>query len=477
MKSLFRTFTVVLAAAFLLPALASAAEYPPPSKPGVPKPRPGGSATLKVCKKGCAYKTIQAAVNAARSGDTVKIADGTYKAPTVEGFKIEGAAKNGIKLVGNVKNPTKVFIDATGKLNGVIINSANKVTLQGMSTRGYVANGFFAANVDGYTMDRLLASGDSRAGDNSYGLFAFNSVGGTITNSEANYNTDAGFYIGQTPVQTKPKRTIVRNISSWGNVLGWSGTNMRYVTITKSKFFNNGTGLVPNALTSELYPPEEDNVIVDNDIYWNNFNYYKASPFPKVTPAAGAIPYPVGIGVLLFGGRRQTVSKNRVFGNWGAGIGLIEQLTMAKSGPTYDNSLPVGTEAWKLVDNRVTNNITGNGGKDLNGRDLFYDGSGSGNCFSGNQLSAGVENTPAFNPTAFPACNAAGAAGPANTFNEAAQNEGVNWALGLLLSGGPSGTIAQPTSSVYKGTKTFPKASDGAWSVWNKRVPVPKHPW
>ncbi len=477
MKTLFRTFTVVLAAAFLLPALASAAEYPPPSKPGVPKPRPGGSATLKVCKKGCAYKTIQAAVKAARSGDTVKIADGTYKAPTVEGFKIEGAAKNGIKLVGNVKNPTKVFIDATGKLNGVIINSANKVTLQGMSTRGYVANGFFAANVDGYTMDRLLASGDSRAGDNSYGLFAFNSVGGTITNSEANYNTDAGFYIGQTPVQTKPKRTIVRNISSWGNVLGWSGTNMRYVTITKSKFFNNGTGLVPNALTSELYPPEEDNVIVDNDIYWNNFNYYKASPFPKVTPAAGAIPYPVGIGVLLFGGRRQLISKNRVFGNWGAGIGLIEQLTMAKSGPTYDNSLPVGTEAWKLVDNRVTNNITGNGGKDLNGRDLFYDGSGSGNCFSGNQLSAGVENTPAFNPTAFPACNAAGAAGPANTFNEAAQNEGVNWALGLLLSGGPSGTIAQPTSSVYKGTKTFPKASDGAWSVWNKRVPVPKHPW
>jgi len=65
------------------------------------------------------------------------------------------AAKAGIKLVGNVKNPTKVFINATGQLNGVIINSANNVTLQGMSTRGYVANGFFAANVDGYTMDHL----------------------------------------------------------------------------------------------------------------------------------------------------------------------------------------------------------------------------------------------------------------------------------------------------------------------------------
>ncbi len=473
MKTLFRTFTVVLTAAFVLPALAGANVYPPPSNPGVPKPRPGGSATLKVCKKGCAYKTIQAAVKAARSGDTVKIADGTYK----EGVKIEGAAKTGIKLVGNVKNPTKVFIDATGKLNGVIINDANKVTLQGMSTRGYVANGFFAANVDGYTMDHLLASGDSRAGDNSYGLFAFNSVGGTITNSEANYNTDAGFYVGQTPVQTKPKRTIVRNISSWGNVLGWSGTNMRYVTITKSKFFNNATGVVPNALTSELYPPEEDNVISDNDIYWNNFNYVAASPFPKVDPSAGGIPYPVGVGLLVFGGRRHLISKNRVFGNWGVGIGLIEQLTMDKSGPDYDKSLPVGAEAWKLVDNRVTDNVNGNGGKDLNGRDLFYDGSGSGNCFSGNKLSAGVESLPAFSATAFPACNAAGAAGPANTFNQDAQGQAVGWALALPLAGAPGGTITRPASSVYKGTKPFPKASGGAWSVWNKRVPIPKHPW
>ncbi len=471
MKTLFRTFTVVLAAAFVLPALASAAEYPPPSNQGLPKPRPGGPATLKVCKKGCAYKTIQAAVKAARSGDTVKIANGTYK----EGVKIEGAAKAGIKLVGNVKNPTKVFIDATGQLNGVIINDANKVTLQGMSTRGYVANGFFAVNVDGYTMDRLSASGDSHAGDNSYGLYAFNSVGGTMTNAVANYNTDAGFYIGQTPFQTKPKRTIVRNISSWGNVLGWSGTNMRYVTITKSKFFNNATGVVPNALASQKYPPEEDNVISDNDIYWNNFNYVAASPFPKVNPSAGGIPYPVGVGLLVFGGRRHLISKNRVFGNWGVGVGLLQQITMGP-GPTYDKSEPVGTEAWKLVDNRVTNNVNGNGGKDLNGRDLFYDGSGSGNCFSGNKLSAGVESLPAFSATAFPACNAAGAAGPANTFNKDAQDQAVGWAV-AMIGGAPGGTITRSTSSVYKGTKPFPKAAGGAWSVWNKRVPMPKHPW
>jgi len=488
MKTLIRTLAVAATAALILPALASAVDYPPPANPAPPSPRPGGSATLKVCAKGGKYKTIQAAVKAARSGDTIKICDGTYKeaATTTQAVQIEGAVKNRIKLVGNVKDPSKVVIDAAGKLNGIIINSANDVTLQGITAKNYFSNGFFAVNVNGYVMDHLRAFGGSKTGSNSYGLYAFNSIGGTMTNDEAYYNTDAGFYIGQTPVQTKPKRSIIKNISSWGNVLGWSGTNMRYVTITKSFFFNNGTGVVPNALLSELWAPEEDNVISDNDIYWNNYNYYKASAFPKVTPGTGGIPYPVGIGLLLFGGRTQTVSNNRVFGNWGAGIGLIDQLTMTRSDAECDAKHPtcfsdaktIGDKPWKLLNNRVTGNIMGNGGKDLNGRDLAYDGSGSGNCFSDNKLSGGVVgNTPEFGAAAFPACNPVGQPGPANVLNEAAQGEAINWALALAIAGSPGGTIARPVSPSYAGKYQFPKAGDGAWTIWNSKVKAPKTPW
>ena len=488
MKSLIRTLVFAATAALMLPALASAADYPLPANPGKPSPRPGGSATLKVCKKGGKYKTIQDAVKAARSGDTIKICDGIYKesATTTQSVLIEGTSKNKIALVGNVKDPTKVVIDANGKLNGVMINGANDVTVQGITTHNYFDNGFFAVNVDGYVMDHLRAYGGKKTGSNSYGLYAFNSKGGTMTNDEAYYNTDAGFYIGQTPVQVKPKPTIVKNISSWGNVLGWSGTNMRYVTITKSYFFNNGTGVVPNALLSELYPPEESNVISDNDIYWNNFNYYRGSPFPKVTPSTGDVPYPVGVGLLLFGGRTQTVSKNRVFGNWGGGVGLIDQLTMKHSdaackstSPTcYSGAQPVDPEPWKLKNNRIIGNIMGNGGKDLNGRDLAYDGSGSGNCFSENKLSGGVvENTPTFSAAAFPACPQGGQAGPVNTFNQAAQDEMVGWAFALLLAEAPGGTTAHPVSPSYGGMVQFPKASDGAWTLWNAKVKAPKAPW
>src|SRR3954470_21643000 len=99
-----------------------------------------------------------------------------------------------------------------------------------------------------------------------------------------------------TPVQAKPKRSLVTGIKSYGNVLGFSGTNMRYVTITKSQWFNNGTGIVPNALDTEKFAPPEENVITDNDVFWNNFNYYKGAPF-KLRESATSVPYPVGVGI------------------------------------------------------------------------------------------------------------------------------------------------------------------------------------
>ncbi len=43
-----------------------------------------------------------------------------------------------------------------------------------------------------------------------------------MSHSEASYNNDAGFYIGQTPQQTKPIRSTVRDVKSWGNPLGCS---------------------------------------------------------------------------------------------------------------------------------------------------------------------------------------------------------------------------------------------------------------
>jgi hypothetical protein len=397
----FRTAAVAaLAAGLLVPAgaLAQAPSYPEPADPGKVAPKPNGKGkTRTVCKKkGCKFRTIQAAVNKSKAGDTVRIRKGTYR----EAVKVTGAKKSYLKLIGDPRSPGKVVLDGRGKkTNGVLVNGADEVTVRGIKARNYTSNGFFFVNVVGYTAQNLIA-----AKTGVYGIYAFNSKGGTMRDSEAYYNNDAGFYIGQTPAQVKPVRSIVDNIESWGNPLGWSGTNMRYVTITNSRFYNNAAGLIPNALDSEKFPPAEDNIIRGNEIFWNNFNFHKGAPFKIATEGTSALA-PVGTGILLLAGRRNIVEDNEIYGNWGIGVALIQGILLQKNPQAVD-----------LVGNQVRDNQFGLDGTDLNGRELAYSGNGSDNCFGGN---TGVSITiPADQSTLSP-CPFTGA----NTPNDGALTE------------------------------------------------------
>ena len=74
--------------------------------------------------------------------------------------------------------------------------------------------------------------------------------------------------------------------------------------------------------------PHEDNAIVDNDIFWNNFNYYAGAPFKLRETAVGGVPYPPGVGLLLFGGRTTKVEGNRIWGNYLVGHGQVSQFLL-----------------------------------------------------------------------------------------------------------------------------------------------------
>jgi hypothetical protein len=389
-------------------APAAAATYPPPASPSAPQAKPKGPFhTRTVCAKGKSakhcFRTIQAAVNAAKAGDTVRVPNGTYR----EAVTVKGAKKRYLRLVGNTQAPTKVLLLAKGnQQNGVYVNGANHVSVQGFSAQNYKANGFFVTNLTGYTLRHLVAT---HVG--TYGVYAFNAIGGTMSDSSASQNNDAGFYIGQTPPQTNPVRSYVSNVSSSENVIGFSGTNMRYVTISKSQFFNNGVGVVPNALDSEKYAPPEDNVITDNDVFWNNFDYYQGAPFKVAGTSTGNLAYPVGVGILLFGSRTTVVTGNRIFGNYLVALGMLEALTLNQ---------PANRD---LVGNQLTGNTFGvNGlaatpGPDLNNIDIAYDGNGSDNCISGN---IGVQKTIPADPSGmFMSCPFSGP----NAFDQQAQSD------------------------------------------------------
>jgi hypothetical protein len=410
-----RRALVLTLLAGLATAAPASAGYPPAGDPGAVKGHPKGKLTLRVCKRfkklsATRYRSIQKAIDFANPGDTIRVCHGVYRG----GVTIESRRKRSIRLIGDPANPRKVVIDLKGATgtraqNGVFIHGADDVTVSGFYARNYKGNGFFALSVNGYTLKHLVA-----AHGGAYGVYAFDSKGGSMTDSEAYYNNDSGFYVGQTPPQAKPRATYVRRVRAWGNVLGFSGTNMRYVRVLDSKWFNNGLGIVPNMLSTEKYPPEEDNLIAGNDIFWNNFNYFRGAPFrrKKGTQDAGGFAYPVGTGVLLFGGRRNVLTRNRIYGNYLVGVGLVPQVVLAQS---KQKSLRA---ASVIVGNQVRGNSYGLGGADPNGRDVFAEGSGRGNCID----EAGPLRAPVGAST-FRPCPFHGA----NTADPAALATGVSW--------------------------------------------------
>jgi len=394
-----RVAIVAALAVLAVPGAAFAQTYPDPKEPGpVAAPPKGPHKTYTVCKQGCDFTKIQKAVNKAKAGDTVKVKNGTYR----EAVQITGSKKRYLKLIGNKKAPGKVLLLAKGSMqNGVAVNGADEVTVDGFMARGYKANGFFFTSVNGYLMDHLIARQTG-----TYGLYAFNSIGGRIQNSEAYYVNDGAFYIGQTPPQSKPIRSTVTNVSGWGSPLGFSATNMRYVTITKSHFFNNAIGIAPNALDSEKYPPAEQNVIIDNDIFWNNFNFRAGKPpFPPRKTGVPALA-PAGTGIILLGGKGNRVEGNRIYGNYLVGVAAIEDILVEKT-----------PAARVLADNVIQNNQWGLNGTDTNGVDIAYDGNGTNNCFA---LEPGLTTFPA-DASTFAGC------GAANAFSKDAQNGMVGW--------------------------------------------------
>ena len=390
-----------------------------------------------VCKHGCKYNTIQKGVDAAgkwknkkanrKRNATVRVQPGTYKEGVLVHGKRPGYNFKGLTIEGVTKghrpnkNARAVILEGEGALTdmkaspnwrpGDATTQAAQNAIEGISTIGlkmenmwarhYLNNTFFvhASNVEAdgeycanYVMDNLVSS-DTRA----YGLFARNCFGGKIINSEGWGHGDSTVYIGETPCdkwdwsnkddvnepcQAKPNWTLVKNIKAWGNPLGYSGTNSKYVKITDSKWFNNGAGIVPNTLDSEKFEPTGDLILENNDIFWNNYNYYQPDSGYNNVIGNGN---PIGVGIMLYGADGVISRNNNIFGHekWG---------TANFSGPELFD-VNKGDDA-KNMNNQFIDNKMGRNGQDPNAIDFFNDASGGGNCWSGNTAAGEVTYAP-----------------------------------------------------------------------------------
>lgn len=437
MKNRLAVPALVLGLCLALAALAA----PALAAKGGGKSKQPKTKVFEVCKHGCKYRTIQKGVDAAGSfkakranagvraivavkpGKYVEgvVLDGTLKRKDFDGLTIEGTKKSRKKMVLEGKNAKGELGAAQNGIEGIDVDG---VVIRNIWARNYQSNGFFlhadaasGQSCDGYVMDNLLASRNR-----SYGLFAKGCRGGKMLDSAGYHHGDSAFYVGETPCdsaswtnhgvvpapkpcQRKPAWTLLKNLKSYENVLGYSGTNSKYVKIVDSAFYNNGAGVVPNTLDSEGYEPNGWNVFERNDVFWNNYNYFLAgSAFSTVSGGLGKVAgatvnYPTGVGFALYGGDHNVVRDNNVFGNYKWGIASF-------SGPGELFVANEGDDA-KNINNQVVENVLGRGGADPNGEyDIWNDASGAGNCWAANSANSTYAPGNGKTPLAaiYPAC-------------------------------------------------------------------------
>src|SRR5262249_37172943 len=129
------------------------------------------------------YRTIQAAVDAAKPGSLVLVAPGVYR---------EAVTVTSPNIVIRGLDRARTILDGGFVRDNGIKVLADGVAVENMTGRDYKENGFFWTGVTGYRGSYLTAI---RNGD--YGIYAFDATKGQYDHDYGAGSPDAGFYIGQ----------------------------------------------------------------------------------------------------------------------------------------------------------------------------------------------------------------------------------------------------------------------------------------
>jgi hypothetical protein len=412
-------------------------------------------------KKG-GFKSIQKAVASAEPGDWILIAPGDYKEKETrepEGGAGSGAGVLVTKPALHIRgmNRNSVMLDGTKPGTPQCSSSAADQNLGPLNSEGNPLgrNGLVVYKAEGDSVENLSAcnfltgsagrgnqiwfnfgdgSGKQLAGPwrgaylsatstyfegndkpfASYGIFTSNTAGpGLFTQVYANNQADSAFYIGACP----DCNTTLDRAHAENSDLGYSGTNSGgHLIIQNSEFDNNQSGFVTNSQNNDDAPSPQDGIcpgggtgptgthscwlFTKNSVHDNNN--------PNVPTTGSAEAGPVGSGVVISGGRNDTVTENTIYNNGAWGVLLAPYPDTETPPPVAHCEGGVGTviegQAVCYYDdwgNEVKNNTLTNNGFFGNPSNVdlaeLSNFNNPGNCWHGNVDTSGtVTSEPQF---------------------------------------------------------------------------------
>jgi hypothetical protein len=392
------------------------------------------------------YGSIQKAVDAAQPGDWVLIGPGDYHASAdftqahhapadgsgagvlikTNRLHLRGMNRNRVIVDGTKpgspacsSNPKDQNFGPQGQggqpvgRNGIVVDKASGVSIDNLTACNFLGEGnqiwwnggdgsghigmgawygsYLSATTTFYQANKPQAS---------YGEFASNARGpGVLSHSYASNMNDAGVYIGACQQQC---HSVVTGSHFAYNALGYSGTNAGGELVLKnSEWDHNASGIVTNSQNNDDAPSPQDGacpnggtgptgtysctLFKNNNVHDNNNSH---------TPIT--VPSPIGSGIVIAGGRDDTVVGNRVSHNGAWGILVVPYPDFGPAPPIAHceggtpDALGPGSCVYDPWGNQVFRNTVDQNGfygnptnGDLAELDLFAD-NGYSNCWYAN---------------------------------------------------------------------------------------------
>jgi len=323
--------------------------------------------------------SIQAAIDAAPAGATIRVEPGVYQEPGTP--RALTVTKDRIRLIGAAQPGRPVVLAASaGQTEGIWVSPDDSLApadvelppcgvsgrrLQGFELRGFTVQGFGDIGVYLTCVDAFRITRDVVTDNGRYAIFPVRSSRGRITRTmTARTRSDACLYTGQ------DERIIVDDNQASDCEIGLQIENSRHVRFTRNTASRNTVGMVVDVIDGRQVKVESDNVVTNNVLSDNN----RTNTAP---PGYETSKLPPGIGLVMDGPDDTFVARNQITGNAFVGMTLVD-FCIGEPGGVCAAGLDIdpNPDGNRVVQNRFQGNAT----------DVIYiPAGGQRNCFARNE--------------------------------------------------------------------------------------------